>query len=512
MLDGSLAAAKRIDKAARELLDDDAVRYRRLWSYYSNPHRAFTPTDGSARSYRQAQEWGMPPRITGFTAGREPFGGVPTTMSRKEVVVENDIGWRIDTNVDFLFGRPFTLESIAPDPKRAKVIGDLLRSMIASNGGLGFLQTFALVGSIYGSADVLVKVVPESEIQACDVAPFGGGIGDGDAETTALANRVRLELVEPARSLPILHPDDGSRACAYLQAYSVPLDVDEPTSPHRDWLVRFFPKSTTKNPREALIVEAVGPRGWQVYRDGRLVDEGTNPLGRLPLAHVQNVARPFAWSGAGDVEPLIPLQDELNTRLSDRAGRIALQASRMYLGVGIDNFLDQKIAPGQMWQADNPDARVFEFGGSATNPGENDAIREAREALDKASGVNPAASGAIRGRIGNLTSASALRLTFQSLLARTDRKRANYGNGIANICQLALASLDALGLFATTPQERRVRITWPDPIPADDADRLEQARLKRDIGVSQDVILRELGYGGEAAATDEAPQFAASPD
>jgi hypothetical protein len=83
------------------LLLTDGPRFRRLWAYYRNPMRPCgVPVDeqGSERPYRQAQEWGLPSRITGLRSGIEVFNGSPVDgVARKEVVVENDIGWRIDT-------------------------------------------------------------------------------------------------------------------------------------------------------------------------------------------------------------------------------------------------------------------------------------------------------------------------------------------------------------------------------------------------------------------------------
>ena len=110
-------------RALREAIDDllvaRAAGYRRLWAYYRNPMQVAPapvgsePT-GSDRPYRHAQEWGIPPRLTGYAAGAEPFADAPVDTARKEVVVENDVGWRIDTMVDFLFGRPFALDSPRP--------------------------------------------------------------------------------------------------------------------------------------------------------------------------------------------------------------------------------------------------------------------------------------------------------------------------------------------------------------------------------------------------------------
>ncbi|MDB5325515.1 MAG: Phage portal protein Gp6-like, partial [Phycisphaerales bacterium] len=98
----------RLRTAADQLLTTARFRLDRLWAYYRNPMRveAMIADDAPARPYRQAQEWGLPSRITGHVAGDNVFdaSSVPG-VARKEVVIENDIGWRVETQVDFLFGR-----------------------------------------------------------------------------------------------------------------------------------------------------------------------------------------------------------------------------------------------------------------------------------------------------------------------------------------------------------------------------------------------------------------------
>src|SRR4051794_32507819 len=110
-------------RRVRRLLHVDGPRLRRLWTYYANPlrPRAVDANDaGSGRPYRLGQEWGLPSRITGVRvsgvnissagAGAGVGAGDATAcdafdvqdvpgVGRKEVVVENDIGWRIDTLV-----------------------------------------------------------------------------------------------------------------------------------------------------------------------------------------------------------------------------------------------------------------------------------------------------------------------------------------------------------------------------------------------------------------------------
>jgi len=300
-----------------------------------------------------------------------------------------------------------------------------------------------------------------------------------DAEVLArVAPCIRLEVVEPTRALPFLSDVDWRDVESYVQVFQVPRRFRAPlrATAGRQSLFARISSSANRLFRSAVtqtadaddtitITEILTPGAWQRYEDEKLVSSGVNSLGMIPLVHIQNLAVPFQYSGNSDVEPLIPIQDELNTRLSDRANRITMQSFKMYLGKGIDGFTDLPVAPGRMWMTDNDAAQVIEFGGDPGNPSEDRHITELREAMDKISGVTPIAVGAIRGRIGNLTSAAALRVTMMALLAKTQRKRTTYGQAIAQMCQLALAWLDLAGVFHTTPDERRVEIVWPEILP-----------------------------------------------
>jgi hypothetical protein len=143
---------------------------------------------------------------------------------------------------------------------------------------------------------------------------------------------------------------------------------------------------------------------------------------------------------------------------------------------------------------DNPDASIESFGGDAESPSERQHIEELREALDRASGVTPAAAGHIKARVGNLTSENALRISLMGTLAKIKRKRITYGAGMKQLCEMALRALDAMGLYRTDPAARGVDIAWTDPIPADETRRIQDALDKAQLGVPLDVLLAELGY------------------
>ena len=138
---------------------------------------------------------------------------------------------------------------------------------------------------------------------------------------------------------------------------------------------------------------------------------------------------------------------------------------------------------------DNENADIIEFGGAGENPAESLHIADLREAMDKTSGVSPIAAGAIKDRIGRLTSAAALRVTLIALLAKTDKKRTTYGAGLAR-----MIGLDRAGIFHTDAAERRIELHWPSPLPENDIEKLQEAESKLKLGVEKAVVLRELGY------------------
>ena len=425
-------------------------RYRRLWDYYRNPAlpgsggEAAAGAEGRDPSTRVAQARGLPARLTAPVAG----------VSR-EIVIENDIAWRVHALIDFMVGKPVVIRSLADDPTLAAALTDHLNQTFEHNGGHGFFQDLALLGSIYGHVDVLLR-------------PPGSQGGD-DASGGA-----RLEIIEAPRSVPLLDPGDYRRLRALIVHHVHLTDAVR----DRPWLGRVLRRGSGEaSTREAIErTEVWTADGFEMYHarrsawnggasERRRVEAGGHRLDRVPVVHFQNLPQPLHFEGLSDVEPLIPLQDELNTRLSDRANRVTFQSFKMYLGRGIDGFADRPVGPGQMWSTDNPDASVTEFGGDAATPSEDAHIQQIREALDKASGVSPIAAGVVGGKVGNLSSENAIRIVLLGLVARIEKKRTAYGHGIARLCELILHSADVSGRLPSRPEDRRVRLDWPEPFP-----------------------------------------------
>lgn len=466
------------DALLRHLLarhDAQAPRLRRLWDYYRNPAigtRAGRP--------RLAQECGLPARLTGRP---DPLDDDRFSVQR-EIVIENDIAWRIHTLVDFLAGRPVSILSAAPNEARRSEIQSLLDAVFEASGGGALIQDAALLCSVYGHVDLLLR----TDTLFTPARPGSSSI----TRALSRAADVRIEPLEPTRAAPLVNSHDFRRLDAMIVRFRREAHEVRRASPVRRFLAR-RPDPVSDERRTIEVVEVHSASAWRRFEDEVLVAEGAHRVGEVPVVHIQNIAQPFAWEGLSDVEPLIPLQDELNTRLSDRANRVTMQAFRMYLAKGLDGFADAPIGPGQVFATDNPDASVEVIGADAPSPSEESHIEGLREALDKASSVTPVAAGVLRAGVGQLSSENALRVTLLGALAKTARKQATFGRALAHASRLILRAFDEAGLYRTTEAERAVRIVWPEPVPTTERERLDGAIARAELGVPRERVLASIG-------------------
>jgi hypothetical protein len=462
---------------------------RRLWNYFRNP---MSPrgSDETGRAYRLAQEEGLPPRITG-----SPLAG-PNSL-RKEVVIENDIAWRVNAAVDFLFGKPVSFVSKSPDGQKSADIEMIIKALFAANGAIGFFQDMAVLGSVYGFVDCFVRpggqIIERVTSPSSQTAPSDSRKPGSFDDVLKLVQTIDLELIEAPRALPVLEESDYKKIKYYVQHFGQHKNALSRKSTFLSRLLSGGGRGGATRQMVA-VTEVVSANVWQRYEDRQLVAEGELPWGFLPVVHIQNVAQPYSYEGLSDVESLIPLQDELNTRLSDRGSRITFQSFKMYLGKGIEGFEDKPVSPGRMWYTDNPEASIEEFGGDAETPSESLHIAEIRESLDKMSGVTPIVAGILNNKLGNLTSAVALRLTLMGMLSKNERKRFTYSEGLKKVCRMALTMLDTAGIYKTNEIDRDVDIIFSSPLPENVMEKLKEAQIKKELGVPVEQVLRELGY------------------
>jgi len=481
--------AQRRWELVRSLIDthenEVLPRLEQLWAYYRNPLELVGRSglaQGANQSgwYRSAQERGLPPRVTGTSVD-----GVSPASGRREVVIENDIGWRVGTMVDFMFGSPVRIESLSDDEGRQEIIEGVLERVWERSGGIALMQDIATLGHVYGYVDLLVRIDEDLLVGAT-------------VETVHEA--ISVEPIEPRRGVPIVSDSDYRVLEGYAIHFERELNQVEELVESKNTIRNRFGRligggQESISRKRSTMTELITADGWELYEDGERVSNGSRSVlgSTVPVVHIQNMSQPFVYSGLGEVEALIGLQDELNTRLSDRANRVTLQSFKMYLARGIEGFDGSGVGPGTVWSTDNPDASIVSFGGDGSSPSEDKHIGEIREAMDKISGVPPLAGGVVKAKLGNLSSANALRVTLMGLIAKTMRKRVTYGRGIEQVSSLVLRALDESGVLRVSEAERGVRVVWGVLGPIGDEESLDAARVKVELGVPEEQVLDELG-------------------
>ncbi|MFK7760037.1 MAG: phage portal protein [Phycisphaerales bacterium] len=482
---GFIGNAQRRFDLVRSLIDThesrDLPRLEKLWAYYRNPLE-LVGRSGHAigDSYRVAQERGLPERVTG-----KSIDGVSGATGRREVVIENDIGWRIGTMVDFMFGSPVRIESLIDEDQKREVIEGVLERVWEQSGGISLMQDIATLGHVYGHVDLLVRIDEDRLV--------GATIDD-------VHEAISIEPIEPRRGVPVVSDSDYRVLEGYVIHFERELnELDHEGDAKKTMRNRFGRlvgvTSDERTRKRSTVTEVISRDGWELFEADERVSHGTRNVlsGVVPVVHIQNLSQPFVYSGLGEVEALLGLQDELNTRLSDRANRVTLQSFKMYLARGIEGFDGSGVGPGTVWSTDNPDASIVGFGGDASSPSEDRHIDEIREAMDKISGVPPLAGGVVKAKLGNLSSANALRVTLMGLIAKTMRKRVTYGRGIEQVCSLVLRAIDEAGVLRTGASDRGVRVVWGVLGPVGEEESLDVGRAKIELGVSEDRVIRELG-------------------
>src|SRR5437899_3127002 len=137
-----------LDEALLKLVIDEhrrgLPRLDKLWTYYRNPLQPVGAAGGwsslksdwsrPGRWYRQPQECGLPARLVGRAGTNQPLTD-DRGAARREVVIENDIAWRVQAMVDFMFGKPVAMVSTASAQAKRRTVERVLDRVWENSGG-----------------------------------------------------------------------------------------------------------------------------------------------------------------------------------------------------------------------------------------------------------------------------------------------------------------------------------------------------------------------------------------
>lgn len=347
----------------------------------------------------------------------------------------------VDKSVSFLFGQPPTFEV---DDQRAEAYLQLAWGTDEQRAML--LQEIGINGGVCGTA--FVRLYPP--VQA------------GDLPRIAVLNPTLMDVVTNADDI-----DD-------VVSYRIVWQSGDVWKRHR---------IDAQEDGSWVITEEVSDKG---LNDWQLVEEVPWPYSFAPIFWCQNRPNPVDIWGISDLEEA-DINDAINFTASNISRILRYHAHPRTIGTGFTAPELQNTAVDQFWSIPKSDAKVFNLEMQSDLVSAYSFWAGLREAYAKITGVPDLDPEKVN--VGQL-SGFALRILYGDLLELTHVKQNTYGEMLAGI-NAALLEMGKIG------NDIQVRNVWADPLPIDEATRVQGLALDRQQGLSLETYLEQRGYDPE---------------
>ncbi len=367
----------------------------------------------------------------------------------------------VDKGVSYLFGRgvhlavpevtALTTDPAAPDQIAAPGVAEAVPSPSAAGARL--------------VERLLAQIAEENDLDLLllHAATNAAALGDAALKVywDAAAGRVRILNVDPFRFFPTWASDD----LAALQR--VALCGRLAATEARE---RYGWRGTVHSSLDEVeTLEVWTAERFQLVIEGEMARDDTNPYGFIPFVHVPNLQPPNTPWGVSDLVDVIPLNRELDERMSDQADLIRYHADPPVVFRGVERHSDLAVGPGTVWDLPrDADVSLLEWRGSLPTLQEH--IERVLRALYEVA-ETPRTS---FGDSGRLLSGVALETELQPLIQRTLRKRVGWSAALRHVMRLALLLSERfdtrLGIRTESSPlaSYRVQVIWPPLLPRDD--------------------------------------------
>jgi hypothetical protein len=282
-------------------------------------------------------------------------------------------------------------------------------------------------------------------------------LGDGVIKVTwdVTAGRPRLTVVDPATLLAWWSPDTPTEAYRFQQHYVLPgqaviaLGWAAPGAMAPD---RSYP-----------VVEDWTADRWSVSVAGQAARDEANPYGWLPYLVLPNNAGGSQFWGESDLDDLLDLCRQLNTRVSAVADILDLAGWPITVLENVDSAEGITVGPGARWEL--PEGakayllNLLKDGGVEQHTAFIDELRTALHDLAE----TPRTA---FGEAGRAIAGAALQVELQPLVQKVKRKR----RGMESLYRRRNAMLlDLIERFGGAPVYglRRTVPVWPPILPSD---------------------------------------------
>jgi hypothetical protein len=239
----------------------------------------------------------------------------------------------------------------------------------------------------------------------------------------------------------------------------------------------------------AEVVERWTPTELEIVVARTTTRRGANPYGFIPFVHVPNLPLANEPWGQSDLVDVIPINREIDERVSDQADVIRFHADPPVVFRGVTDHADLAVGPGTVWDIpSDADVKLLEWQGQPV------AVEEHIERLYRTLYEVTETPRSAFGDSGRVLSGVALETELRPIVQRTLRKRAWWTRALRRRSTLVLELARRFGTgqgvgraggsvraqqAAPLPVEpHRVRVLWPPMLPQDDETEVQnQVRL-----------------------------------
>jgi len=306
--------------------------------------------------------------------------------------------------------------------------------------------------------------------------------------------RTRIIPINPAHAFPEYHPHDRTRLLRFKLKY------------------RFWGTSPEGTRQVYTFTEIITDDTIEQYVNDELIDEYSNPIGIIPVVHITNTSISSSPWGQSDIWDIIPLNRELNEKMTEISDIINYHAAPITIITGAKAAQLEKSAR-KVWAGLPKEARVQNLESTGDMAGAMEYMSMLKKVMHEITGVPENALGESQ-PISN-TSGVALAIQYQPMMNRYTRKRTQFTFGLKKINDLIIRTQAVhepqslvWDAYRATPPNRdqlpildpfdpvtyQTEIHWPQPLPVDQLIKMSEQQTLMAMGLqSKRGALREFG-------------------
>jgi hypothetical protein len=306
--------------------------------------------------------------------------------------------------------------------------------------------------------------------------------------------RVRIIPLNPAHCFPEYHPHDRDRLLRFKLKY------------------RFWGTSPEGTRQVYTFTEILTDDNIEQYINDELIDQYPNPIGQVPVVHIPNMTISSSPWGQSDIWDIIPLNRELNEKMTEVSDIINYHAAPVTIITGAKASQLER-GPKKVWAGLPKDSQVFNLESRGNMSGALEYITFLKRSMHEITGVPETALGQFQ-PVSN-TSGVALAIQYQPLMNRYHMKRIHFTKGLERINEIIIKTAavfqpemlvynpslaevpepDQLTqLDPADPLTYQTTVHWPEPLPVDVLIKLNEVQSKMALGLeSKRGALRILG-------------------